>query len=39
MTEIKLNNLIRQINFEIIETIMDLYESILPLLIEINLAL
>jgi len=39
MTEIKVNNLLRQFKFELIAAIMDLYESILPLLIEINLPL
>ena len=39
MTKIKVNNLIRQFKSELIKTIMDRYESILPLLIEINLPL
>ena len=39
MTENKVNNLTRQIKFELIGAIMDLYQSIPPLLIEINLSL
>jgi len=39
MTKNKVNNCIRQFKFELLAAIMDIYESILPLLIEINLSL